>query len=96
MSSYALLGALSGFRYSAATKTLWFGPKLKARPFRSFFSAASAFGTIELTTNTVKVHVIEGELEIEKLLLHDLENEKAFEWKTTITQNALATRSIAG
>ncbi len=96
MSSYALLGALSGFRYSAVTKTLWFGPKLNARPFRSFFSAASAFGTIELTTNTVKVHVIEGELEIEKLLLHDLENEKAFEWKTTITQNALATRSIAG
>ena len=33
MSSYALLGALSGFRYSAVDHTLHFGPKLKARPF---------------------------------------------------------------
>ena len=28
MASYALLGALSGFRYSAVEKTLWFGPKI--------------------------------------------------------------------
>ena len=30
MSSYALLGALSGFRYSAVEKTVWFRPRLKA------------------------------------------------------------------
>src|SRR5260370_24443331 len=30
MSSYALLSALSGFRYSAVQKTLWFVPKLTA------------------------------------------------------------------
>lgn len=28
MASYALIGSLSGFRYSAAERTLWFAPKL--------------------------------------------------------------------
>ncbi len=32
MSSYSLIGALSGFRYSAVEKTLWFGPQLNVRP----------------------------------------------------------------
>ena len=41
MSSYALLGALSGFRYSAVEKTAWLDPRLKTRPFESFFSTAS-------------------------------------------------------
>src|SRR5258708_5232370 len=37
MASYALLPSLSGFRYSAVDKTLWFAPKLKAQTFISFF-----------------------------------------------------------
>jgi hypothetical protein len=94
MSSYSLLGALSGFRYSAVTKTLWFGPRLAIRPFQSFFSAATAFGTIELHADSLKLHVIEGELPIEKLVLHDRDTEKAIEWKTTVKQGMTATRSI--
>jgi len=94
MSSYSLLSALSGFRYSAVTKTLWFGPRLAIRPFQSFFSAASAFGTIELSADTLKVHVIEGELPIEELILHDHDAEKTVEWKTTVKQGMSATRSI--
>jgi uncharacterized protein (DUF608 family) len=93
MSSYSLLGALSGFRYSAVTKTLWFGPRLAIRPFQSFFSAASAFGTIELNADTLKVHVIEGELPIEKLVLHSHDTEKTIEWKTTVEQGMTGTRS---
>ncbi len=38
MASYALLGALAGFRYSAAQRTLWFGPQLSVRPFKTFFA----------------------------------------------------------
>ncbi len=37
MASYALLGALSGFRYSAVQRTLWFAPRLEVRPFQCFF-----------------------------------------------------------
>jgi hypothetical protein len=46
MASYSLLGALAGFRYSAIERTLWFGPKLNIRPFKSFFSTALGFGVI--------------------------------------------------
>jgi hypothetical protein len=62
MSSYALLGAFSGFRYSAVTRELWFAPKADVRPFRSFFSAASGFGTIALDGDSLTVDVIEGSL----------------------------------
>ncbi len=37
MASYSLLASLSGFRYSAVDKTLWFGPRLDTSPFTSFF-----------------------------------------------------------
>ncbi len=36
MSSFALVGAISGFRYSAVDQTLHFGPKLKVHPFVEF------------------------------------------------------------
>jgi uncharacterized protein (DUF608 family) len=95
MSSYSLLGALSGFRYSAVEKTLWFGPRLSIRPFRSFFSAASAFGTIELHPDALHVQVIEGELPIGHLVLPDHDNEQTLEWKTTIRQGTTAKRSLS-
>ena len=94
MSSYSLLGALSGFRYSAVQKTLWFGPRLNVRPFQSFFSTAAAFGTIELNADTLQVRVIEGELAIEQLVLHELADKK-MEWKTSIRQGMTGTRSLS-
>ncbi len=62
MASYALLGALSGFRYSAAQRTLWFGPQVSIRPFKTFFSAASGFGSIALDDRSVRIQMLEGEL----------------------------------
>ena len=69
MASFALLGALSGFRYSAVHKTLWFGPKLKRRPFGVFFSAATGYGTVTLDKTSLRISVIEGELAIKRLVL---------------------------
>lgn len=74
MASYALLGTLSGFRYSAVNETLWFGPKLKRRPFNTFFSTASGHGTISLDARTLTVSVLEGELKARRIIL-DLGNE---------------------
>ncbi|HWE86224.1 MAG TPA: GH116 family glycosyl hydrolase [Terracidiphilus sp.] len=95
MASYSLLGALAGFRYSAVEKTLWFSPRLQVRPFRCFFSAASAFGSIELSRKSLSVRVIEGELRIEKLVLGGEANGKAIDWKTTIHQGSSAEMPIA-
>jgi len=69
MSSYALLWALSGFRYSAAEKTLWFGPRLNRRPFKTFFSTATGFGTISLTKHQLMIDLVEGGLDADKILL---------------------------
>lgn len=94
MASYSLLGALAGFRYSAVEKTLWFSPRLQVRPFKCFFSTASAFGSIEIGQESISVGVIEGELRIEKLVLGSEAGGKTLDWKTTIHQGASAQMQI--
>ena len=69
MSSYALLIALSGFRYSAATRTLYFAPRLDLPHFKCFFSTATGWGTITLHPHSLEVRLEEGELRIETLHL---------------------------
>jgi len=71
MASYALLQALSGFRYSAAEKTLWFAPRVKTRPFRTFFCTASGFGTITLERKELTIHLVAGELALNRLCVKD-------------------------
>jgi uncharacterized protein (DUF608 family) len=94
MSSYALIPALAGFRYSAVERTVHFAPKLKVRPFSSFFSTAFGFGTIALDHQTVSVRVIEGELPIEKLVYTNGEESRSLDWKVSVRPGAAATRSI--
>ena len=94
MASYALLGALSGFRYSAVEKTLWFSPRLKVRPFQCFFSTASGFGTIALYERVVSVQIIEGELSIEKLVFSDEAGMHSFDWKVRVRPGTTATKTI--
>ena len=69
MASYSLISALSGFRYSAVERTLWFGPKLDRRPFITFFSSAAGYGTISLSKRVLTVTVIEGKLQIRRIVL---------------------------
>jgi hypothetical protein len=94
MSSFALVGALSGFRYSAVDKTLHFGPKLKVHPFVSFFSTASGYGTISLEGHTVTVTIIEGELAIENLNFTDAEGMHASAWKVIAKPGTPASTNI--
>jgi uncharacterized protein (DUF608 family) len=69
MASYALLASLSGFRYSAVEKTLWFAPQLPQRPFVAFFSTATGYGTISLDKSSLTISVTEGHLAIKRLHL---------------------------
>jgi uncharacterized protein (DUF608 family) len=94
MASYALLGALAGFRYSAAQRTLWFGPQLSVRPFMTFFCTASGFGSIVLDARTLRIQMLEGELLLEKLVLADGTQARILEWKTTVRPNAPAIKTI--
>ncbi len=94
MSSYALLGALSGFRYSAVQKTLWFGPQIEARPFKTFFCTASGFGIIQLDRDSLRVQMIEGELPLEKVVLNEGGSTRTLEWKTLVGTERPATRGL--
>ena len=93
MASYALLGSLSGFRYSAAEKTLWFGPKLPADPFRSFFSTASGFGTITLTPARLNIDLLEGTLPLSRVHLTRAGRTVEIPWE--VTASAGQTVSLA-
>ncbi len=94
MASYALLGALAGFRYSAAQRTLWFSPQLSVRPFKTFFCTALGFGTIVLDARTLRVQMLEGELPLEKLVLADGAQAKNLQWKTTVRPNAPGIKTL--
>ena len=85
---------MSGFRYSAVERTLWFGPRLSVRPFKSFFSTAFGFGVVGLDDRGVSVEMIEGELPIEKLALTLGGKTRLVDWKVTARANAAAIRAI--
>jgi uncharacterized protein (DUF608 family) len=94
MASYALLGALSGFRYSAVQRNLWFGPRLNVLPFKTFFSTASGFGTITLDSRSLRIQVIEGELRLEKIVLTDRTQTRTLNWEITVRSGAPAIKNI--
>jgi hypothetical protein len=94
MASYALLGALAGFRYSAVQRALWFGPQLHSLPFKTFFSTASGFGTIVLDRGSLCIQMIEGELALEKLVLTDPKQIRTLDWKITVLEGSAAIKNI--
>ena len=67
MSSYALLIALSGFSYSAVSRTLALAPSVEDEPFCCFFSTASGWGTLILTADQLEVRLAAGELQVDTL-----------------------------
>ena len=95
MASYALLGSLSGFRYSAVDKTLWFGPKLDADPFRCFFSAASGHGMITLTPDRLSIELLEGTLTLGRVHLTRAGRTQEIPWDITITSGQAVSLEIA-
>jgi uncharacterized protein (DUF608 family) len=72
MSSYALLTELAGFRYSAATHTLWFDPKIDAGDFRTFFSTATGWGVLRQKVSrgkgTLTIDLRRGELILKRIV----------------------------
>lgn len=94
MSSYALLGALAGFRYSAVDRTLHLAPRLEVKQFRTFFSTASGFGTITLDDRNIGISVIEGELQLEKLALTRAGETKTLDWNVKIWPNHNVIKAI--
>ncbi len=69
MASFALVGTLAGFRYSAVEKTLRLAPRLPARPFVTFFSTATGHGTLTLSRDRLTISLNEGKLSLRRLVV---------------------------
>jgi uncharacterized protein (DUF608 family) len=67
MSSYALLLAFSGFRYSAVERKLWLKPQFRGSRYRTFFSTANGWGVLTLTHESLSIDMKAGELIIKEL-----------------------------
>jgi uncharacterized protein (DUF608 family) len=96
MSSYALLGAYAGFRYSAVSRTLWLDPKTRHRPFRTFFSTKGGFGTLTLARSAVTVTIIEGRLRIAELRLGAGPKESRLRWQVDLAAGRSARLALGG
>lgn len=73
MASYALLLALSGFRYSAVEQSLTFAPRINQKSFRCFFAAGSAWGTLSQSasrsTQEIRLEVLHGDIALRQIQL---------------------------
>ena len=67
MSSYGLLAAISGFRYSAPERRLKLSPKITQNPFIIFFCTAGGYGMITLSGRKLEIAVAEGSLAVDRL-----------------------------
>ncbi|HEV8130611.1 MAG TPA: GH116 family glycosyl-hydrolase, partial [Acidobacteriota bacterium] len=68
LSSWSLLTALSGYRYSAPEARLAFAPRIRPENFRSFFTTGLAWGVFRQTVGSHKMAVLEnihGELPLQ-------------------------------
>jgi len=70
MSSYALLLAFSGFRYSAVEGKLWLKPQLEGSQYKSFFSTASGWGLLTLQNDSLSIDMKAGELAVKQLCVY--------------------------
>lgn len=69
MSSYALLPAYSGFRYSPVDGILHLEPRISKRPFKVFFITVAGYGTLLLENKRLTVELMEGKLKLMGLKL---------------------------
>ena len=84
LSSWALLQAFSGVRYSAVEKTLWIAPQSAKRPFRAYLGAGGNFGTVTLGKTSVSVALAAGTLTIDTVVVDGV----AHRWGVQVTADA--------
>ena len=67
LASYGLIQGLTGLRYDAVEKTLYLDSKIGN--FTSFISTNTGFGTVSLKGKEISLKMVEGTLEIDKVLI---------------------------
>jgi hypothetical protein len=65
-----------------------------ARPFRTFFSCATGFGTIALDLRLLRIDVVEGQLVVEKLVLTRDAKTETLDWRANVHPGTPAIREL--
>ena len=66
MSSYGMLQGLTGIRYDAVEKVLYFSPRIQG-DFRSFLSTASGYGTAGIKNKKPFLEVVRGDIPVHRM-----------------------------
>ncbi|MBB5742516.1 uncharacterized protein (DUF608 family) [Microbacterium ginsengiterrae] len=69
LASWGLLAAASGVQWDAPSKTLGFAPAADG-PFRSLFTTATGWGTVEVDHGVISLRLDGGHLDLDRLDLH--------------------------
>jgi uncharacterized protein (DUF608 family) len=93
LASYALLTAMTGFRYSAVEKQLSLSP-VGARKGKCFFSTDAAWGVVHynLATRRLRIEILGGSLQIRSVEVRDRETGQVY---AATPEPALVTRDDA-
>ena len=68
MAAWSGILALSGFQYNGQHRRLTIAPRISTRPFQSFWSTATAWGTFSLDQQgKLTLNVVEGTLPVSEL-----------------------------
>jgi hypothetical protein len=67
MASYALLLALSGYRYDAIQGALAFAPRIHEQEFACFFTTATGWGLFRQAPGRARIEVRGGEIRLDSL-----------------------------
>ena len=73
MSSYAMLGGLTGVRYDAVDKTLYIDSRVG--DFLSFLSTGTGFGNVGLKAGKPFINVVYGQIDVKKVLVSGTEKQ---------------------
>ncbi len=73
MASYALIPILSGFEFDMPNNHIGFNP-YETNNFSCIWSLADAWGNFEISKNTIKINVYEGEISLKSLGLKFCDN----------------------
>ena len=73
MSSYGMLQGLTGVRYDAVQRTLYFDSKIG--DFKSFLSTETGFGNVGLKNGKPFVNMVYGTLDIKKVVVSGVEQQ---------------------
>lgn len=89
MASWALLPALSGFKYDGVNGEIAFHPVMHKEDFFCFWSSGSGWGVFKQTINSAEITVLYGKLGLKKIELDDaFGNNKVF-----LSETAVAAKS---